>query len=432
MFVIRASKKLIYFLTPYNTITNISFSRQNITGPCINALGHSYHPDHFRCIDCKERLSGKVFSVEDSAVCEKCFNARIPKCGKCNNGITSGQSLFALDKKWHPDCFVCTFCEKKLGGSFVQSNGFPYCSKCAPSSSISCAACNKPIVDRVVQAFDKNWHVDCFTCTVCKKPFGDNQVYEKGGKPFCQEHANTPNIQRRVPPSSEGSPGGPVNTRRVPPSRIPPNPLDKSGGLSAPNLQTEGRQRNSMRRAPPSRTSMNPSNQSPSASGLTANTPPRARPKSVMDKQKIFSSLANNELPISTIRKPITAAANLSEPIKAPRGYTSSNDTSSGSSDYSASRIESAILYKDCPESKLADVVINDFMNNLPGFTQLWNNTCDKTRDTLLGVLLKDLHEGLVVSKKSGPLQVKSWSRAQASLNVKISPQQFNWVSIKI
>ena len=62
-------------------------------------------------------------------------------CKKSKNKIISPKKIFifkiliqecvsALEKTWHPECFVCVACKKSLGtASFHIEEGQPYCSE---------------------------------------------------------------------------------------------------------------------------------------------------------------------------------------------------------------------------------------------------------------------------------------------------------------
>ena len=52
-------------------------------------------------------------------------------CAQCNKPIM-GRTVNALGKSWHADHFNCTFCKKLLTSSapFKSNEGKPYCSTC--------------------------------------------------------------------------------------------------------------------------------------------------------------------------------------------------------------------------------------------------------------------------------------------------------------
>jgi len=103
-----------------------------------------------------------------------------------------------MDKKWHPECFVCQVCKGDLADGFFEKNGKPICGPCkkqaaaqavaqepqAAAPTDSCPACNKPLGTKRVAAMDKKWHPECFVCQKCNSNFDDG-FYERKGLPYC-------------------------------------------------------------------------------------------------------------------------------------------------------------------------------------------------------------------------------------------------------
>merc|ERR1712179_419104 len=55
-------------------------------------------------------------------------NPRI--CAMCRQQIT-GRCITAMFRKFHPECFVCSFCLKQLNkGTFKEQGDKPYCHQC--------------------------------------------------------------------------------------------------------------------------------------------------------------------------------------------------------------------------------------------------------------------------------------------------------------
>lgn len=167
-----------------------------IRGPFVLALGKSWCPDHFICANsrCHRSLTDTGF-VEDRGqlYCENCYEAHLaPSCSKCLLRI-KGDCLNALDKQWHPNCFVCAYCHKPFGNSsFYMEDGRPYCEKdWNELFTTKCVGCGFPIEagDRWVEALNNNYHSQCFRCTICNKGLEGQSFYAKGGKPFCKAHS---------------------------------------------------------------------------------------------------------------------------------------------------------------------------------------------------------------------------------------------------
>ncbi|XP_054715777.1 PDZ and LIM domain protein Zasp-like isoform X2 [Uloborus diversus] len=167
-----------------------------IRGPFILALGKSWCPDHFLCANnrCQRSLADVGF-VEDRGqlYCENCYEAYLaPTCSKCASRI-KGDCLNALNKQWHPNCFVCAYCHKPFGNSsFYMEDGQPYCEKdWNELFTTKCVGCGFPIEagDRWVEALNNNYHSQCFRCTICNKGLEGQSFYAKSGKPFCKAHS---------------------------------------------------------------------------------------------------------------------------------------------------------------------------------------------------------------------------------------------------
>ncbi|XP_054724773.1 PDZ and LIM domain protein Zasp-like [Uloborus diversus] len=167
-----------------------------IRGPFIVALNRTWCPDHFHCnnLHCKTNLIDIGFVEEQGQLyCENCYEAYLaPICNKCNVRI-KGDCLNAVDKQWHPQCFICAYCSKPFGNnSFYLEDGLPYCEKdWNELFTTKCIACGFPIEagDRWVEALNNNYHSQCFKCSICNKNLEGQSFYAKGGKPFCKQHA---------------------------------------------------------------------------------------------------------------------------------------------------------------------------------------------------------------------------------------------------
>lgn len=76
----------------------------------------------------------------------------------------------AIGKKFHPECFKCTYCGKLFGNSpFFLEEGEAYCeADWNELFTTKCFACGFPVEagDRWVEALNNNYHSQCFNCTV--------------------------------------------------------------------------------------------------------------------------------------------------------------------------------------------------------------------------------------------------------------------------
>lgn len=163
--------------------------RQPIYDECMQALGRTYHPEHFMCGSCNNPLgTGSFFELAGQAHCQRCYQLQFcPKCAHCNQAITD-RCVTALDKKWHVHCFVCTQCTSPFQGNFFERDGRPYCDKCfhqvfAPR----CRSCNQPVLGDCVNALGAQWHPEHFNCQYCRRAF-TGTFFEYEGMPYCEAH----------------------------------------------------------------------------------------------------------------------------------------------------------------------------------------------------------------------------------------------------
>ncbi|XP_062525584.1 transforming growth factor beta-1-induced transcript 1 protein isoform X1 [Bombyx mori] len=140
-----------------------------IQGRIVTALNKKWHPEHFVCNTCRKPIDGAKFHQHNNGVhCVPCFTKHhSPRCHGCGDPITD-RVIQALGVSWHAHHFVCGGCKKELGGGgFMEQAGRPYCSDCyADKFATRCKGCGNPIVDKAIIALDAKWHRDCFTCMV--------------------------------------------------------------------------------------------------------------------------------------------------------------------------------------------------------------------------------------------------------------------------
>ncbi|XP_044260380.1 LIM/homeobox protein Lhx5 isoform X1 [Tribolium madens] len=82
----------------------------------LNVLERTWHADCVRCFDCHAPLTDKCFSRENKLFCRNDFFRRYgTKCGGCGQGISPSDLVRkARDKVFHLNCFTCLVCRKQL------------------------------------------------------------------------------------------------------------------------------------------------------------------------------------------------------------------------------------------------------------------------------------------------------------------------------
>ncbi|CAG5120438.1 unnamed protein product, partial [Candidula unifasciata] len=162
-----------------------------IVGQVIAALGRTWHVEHFVCAHCEEPLGTRSFYERDSlAYCEKDYHHLFaPRCAYCSGPIVD-KCITALEKMWHPEHFFCAQCGRPFGEEdFHEKNGKAYCREdyfqmFAPK----CGGCAQPIMENYISALNRQWHPECFVCWECQNPFGAGSFFDYEGLPYCETH----------------------------------------------------------------------------------------------------------------------------------------------------------------------------------------------------------------------------------------------------
>ncbi|XP_063158561.1 transforming growth factor beta-1-induced transcript 1 protein [Candoia aspera] len=162
-----------------------------IAGQVVTALGSTWHPEHFVCTYCQKEMGGSNFFEKDgSPYCERdYFQLFSPRCGFCNEPILD-KMVTALDKNWHPEHFCCVKCGRPFGEEgFHEKDGKQYCRQdFYELFSTRCQGCSQAILENYISALNALWHPECFVCRECYTPFVNGSFFEHAGRPFCEIH----------------------------------------------------------------------------------------------------------------------------------------------------------------------------------------------------------------------------------------------------
>ena len=96
---------------------------------------------------------------------------------RCHNDVSGTEIVRITGACFHPACFTCVECDKKLvHESFISDDKFNiYCEDdYNRKKACKCSYCKKPIVPRPgektvprLRALGKDFHPNCFKCEVC-------------------------------------------------------------------------------------------------------------------------------------------------------------------------------------------------------------------------------------------------------------------------
>lgn len=166
-----------------------------ISGRVIRAVASAWHPECFRCVWCDQPLADIGFvKFQDQPLCKAC-NATIKQSGKqlcqiCLKPI-EGDPLFHANQVVHPHHYNCFQCKNPLGEKSKMMEGELSCIRCYDKAQASiCLACKRPIEGRIIHAIGHTWHPEHFVCCYCEKPFEGQRHYERNGFAYCESHYN--------------------------------------------------------------------------------------------------------------------------------------------------------------------------------------------------------------------------------------------------
>jgi hypothetical protein len=121
---------------------------KTLVGDYVSALGADWHSACFRCAGCGRALAGVRFIEHDGqAYHADCYHERFsPRCAGCGEPI-SGSYTNALGSSWHAEHFVCARCRTPFAGrTFYERDGKAYCENDYHLLfSTRCAVCGEPM-----------------------------------------------------------------------------------------------------------------------------------------------------------------------------------------------------------------------------------------------------------------------------------------------
>jgi len=138
-----------------------------IKDSAVLAGSSTYHPNCFNCTHCGKRLGTKFFCVENDPYCEEHQEVSLPVCGECGDCIREG-SVLVSGASFHPHCFTCSHCGQVIMNKFytTEENKF-LCQLDYQATLTKCSHCCLPILERILTAVDKKFHPACFRCALC-------------------------------------------------------------------------------------------------------------------------------------------------------------------------------------------------------------------------------------------------------------------------
>lgn len=165
-----------------------AYCKGSIVQNILTALDQTWHPDHFFCTHCGAQFGPDGFLEKDGKpyCCKDFYQLFAPKCSGCGESVRENY-LTAANGTWHPECFVCADCLKPFpDGRFMESDGRVLCSLHFHSrQGTLCGGCCEPITGRCISALDRKFHPEHFVCAFCLRQLSQGIFKEQRGKPYC-------------------------------------------------------------------------------------------------------------------------------------------------------------------------------------------------------------------------------------------------------
>ncbi|KAM7105531.1 LIM and senescent cell antigen-like-containing domain protein 2 isoform 2-T2 [Molossus nigricans] len=143
----------------------------------VSSSGELFHEHCFVCAQCFRPFpEGLFYEFEGRKYCEHDFQMLFaPCCGSCGEFIV-GRVIKAVNRSWHPGCFLCELCGVQLADlGFVRNAGRHLCRPChnrEKAKSLGkylCQRCHQVIEEKPLMFRSDAYHPDHFSCTFCRK-----------------------------------------------------------------------------------------------------------------------------------------------------------------------------------------------------------------------------------------------------------------------
>ncbi|XP_068175311.1 leupaxin [Antennarius striatus] len=165
-----------------------AYCKSPIVQNILTALDQTWHPEHFFCTHCGDMFGPEGFQVKDGKpyCCRDFYHLFAPKCSGCGESVRE-KYLIAANGTWHSECFVCSDCHKPFtDGCFMELDGRPLCSQHFYSrQDTPCGGCGEPIKGCCISALNRKFHPEHFVCAFCLRQLSQGIFKEQKGKPYC-------------------------------------------------------------------------------------------------------------------------------------------------------------------------------------------------------------------------------------------------------
>eukprot|EP00808_Paulinella_micropora_P030988 g50408.t1 len=160
-----------------------------------------YHANCIKCVQCglSLRSDGEpaIYKYHALIHCQACALANLDAeasahtCYTCKQAVAKGSldSLTALGRAFHKNCFVCNVDKHKIEGNYWVGEGkqrLIYCEEhYQKTSKHRCGKCQRMIEDEYVTVEGVDMHKNCWRCYACQKVIREDTARSARGLHFC-------------------------------------------------------------------------------------------------------------------------------------------------------------------------------------------------------------------------------------------------------
>uniref|UniRef100_A0A914PJ05 LIM zinc-binding domain-containing protein n=1 Tax=Panagrolaimus davidi TaxID=227884 RepID=A0A914PJ05_9BILA len=106
------------------------------------------------------------------------------KCAECDRKV-EGRTIFVEEKVYHRNHFRCSECQLSIRHFYyLSSDEKPLCYSCKSLQHPLCKRCNTFVGETFIRAENQCYHLDCFVCSGCNKPFPGGEYVIHDSKPY--------------------------------------------------------------------------------------------------------------------------------------------------------------------------------------------------------------------------------------------------------
>ncbi|KAH7698265.1 Protein Y1A5A.1 [Aphelenchoides avenae] len=137
--------------------------QEPVIGKALLVNGRVFHHGHFRCSECRLAIDRFYYELTD-----------LDSASDSNRSGSLQDDEESVGRRRNP---VVPPVSKPGKKTIV-------CCLCKAARHPTCAACNDPVGETYISAMQRNYHLNCFLCAGCRKPFAGGEFRIHRDQPY--------------------------------------------------------------------------------------------------------------------------------------------------------------------------------------------------------------------------------------------------------